>query len=454
MKNKPAPFTENQRGFFDRSQSCWFNVAEGGKRGGKNVLTTLIFCSKLEEHPNKVHLIAGVSIATAKLNIVDCDGYGLLNYFSGRCREGEYKNRDCLYVQTRTGLKIVLISGGGKDGDEKLIKGNTYGMAYITETNECAKKFIQEVFDRTISSQDRKIFHDLNPKTPAHWYYTDVLKYHDEAQNRNQKYGYNYGHFTIADNMSVSDSQLRAVLCTYDKQSVWYKRDILGERRAAEGLIYQQLADNPQRWVLKTESNEAKKLIQSIDFISIGVDFGGNRSLTTFVATGILRGFSGLLTLRDHYIKGRKGEIDSERVNQEFIFFVYQLQQDYPKIYIKFCFADNEAQYLINGLRKAIREAGLAIEVRDSDKNPITQRIYCTSTLLNTNRLHFLDSCTQVINGLSCAAWDEKAAEKGKDVRLDNFTSDIDTVDGFEYSWERFMKKLLPDAKGIQHEHL
>lgn len=58
-------------------------------------------------------------MATAKLNILDCDGYGLLNYFEGRCREGKYKDRDCVYVQTKTGEKVVLVSGGGKDGDEK-----------------------------------------------------------------------------------------------------------------------------------------------------------------------------------------------------------------------------------------------------------------------------------------------------------------------------------------------
>lgn len=128
--NKPAPLSKRQYDYFLRSFDSWFNVAEGGKRGGKNVLATLIFCTMLETHKNKIHLVAGVSSATAKLNILDCDGYGLLNYFEGRCREGKYKDRDCVYVQTKTGEKIVLVSGGGKDGDEKLIKGNTYGMAY------------------------------------------------------------------------------------------------------------------------------------------------------------------------------------------------------------------------------------------------------------------------------------------------------------------------------------
>lgn len=236
--NLPAPFSQNQMRFFDRCFDSWLNVAEGGKRGGKNVLITMAFCAKLETHPSRIHLIAGVSTATARLNILDCDGFGMLNFFEGRCRAGQYQNRDCLYVRTPVGEKIVLISGGGKSGDEKLIKGNTYGMTYVTEANECTPEFIKESFDRTLSSPKRTIYHDLNPKAEGHWYYKDVLEYHEEARKRNPNYGYNYGHFTIADNMSIGDDQLRRVLSTYDKTSLWYDRDIRGLRRAAEGLIY------------------------------------------------------------------------------------------------------------------------------------------------------------------------------------------------------------------------
>ena len=181
------PFTQRQMEYMHRCFISWFNVAEGGKRGGKNVLDTFIFCSMLEVHKDKIHLVAGVTVATAKINILDCDGCGLLNYFKGRCREGKYKDRDCVYVQTENGEKIVLVSGGGKDGDEKLIKGNTYGMAYVTEANECHKKFLKEVFDRTLSSSDRKVFHDLNPKEPAHWYYEEIIDFHEKQQQEYER---------------------------------------------------------------------------------------------------------------------------------------------------------------------------------------------------------------------------------------------------------------------------
>ena len=197
--NIPAPFSQNQMRFFWNCFDHWFNVAEGGKRGGKNVLITMAYCTILEKHPSRIHLIAGVSTATARLNILDCDGFGLKNYFEGRCREGTYQNRDCLYIQTATGEKVVLVSGGGKAGDEKLIKGNTYGTAYITEANECSETFIKEVFDRTLSSPDRKVFHDLNPKAEGHWYYENILNLHEKKQNENPEYGFNYGHMTAAE---------------------------------------------------------------------------------------------------------------------------------------------------------------------------------------------------------------------------------------------------------------
>ena len=138
--NKPAPFTQNQVDYLHRATNSWFNVAEGGERGGKNVLQTLAFCIMLEVHPNKLHLIAGVSQTTAKLNILDCDGFGLTNFFEGRCREGKYKDRSCLYVKTKTGEKVVLISGGAKGADslgEQYAKEKGYQVErYLAKWND------------------------------------------------------------------------------------------------------------------------------------------------------------------------------------------------------------------------------------------------------------------------------------------------------------------------------
>lgn len=422
MRNEPAPFTVNQRAFFDRARRSWLNVAEGGKRGGKNVLTTLAFCAMLEEHPNKVHLIAGVSIATAKLNIVDCDGYGLLNYFAGRCREGEYKNRDCLYVRTRTGTKIVLISGGAKDGDEKLIKGNTYGMAYITEANECHKKFIQEVFDRTLSSKDRKIFHDLNPKAPTHWYYTEVLDFHQKAQDNDPEYGYNYGHFTIADNMSISDGQLRAVLRTYDKNSVWYKRDILGERRAAEGLIYDTFNSNrkdPRCNIVPTEPRPYTHYYLSVDY-----------GTTNPMSMGLWGQYGGRwYRVKEYYFSSRREGY--QKTDEEYYADMVQfLQEDDGRggrkaIVPTDVIIDPSAASFIMCVK---RRGGYSVKQAN---NAVKPGIELTRSLFRQGVLLINDCCRDILAELEGYAWDEKSPED-KPVKVNDHA--VDDMRYFAYS--------------------
>ena len=436
--NYPAPFSENQSAFFWRCFDNWFNVAEGGKRGGKNVLITMAYCAILEKHPSKLHLVAGVSTTTARLNILDCDGYGVSNYFEGRCREGQYKNRDCLYVNTTTGEKIILVSGGGKDRDERLIKGNTYGTAYITEANECHPNFIKEVFDRTISSPDRKVFHDLNPKAPGHWYYEDVIGFHEQQQLTDPDYGYNYGHFDISDNMSISDAQLRKILKTYDKNSVWYKRDILGQRCPADGLVYQYFADHTDEFLIDDPLKWCEKNGHRITTVMIGVDFGGTGSANKFQATGIT-GRGTVIALDEEYIKR---DIDPDALNKAFSLFVQRVSAVYGASQTR---ADSAEQILIRGLTHTVQKDRLRTTVKNAIKGEINNRIRLSILLMAQKRFYISRKCPHLVSALQTAVYDPK---KMDDTRLDDGTSDIDSLDAFEYSIEPWAKQL--EAAGFR----
>lgn len=384
--NIPAPFSENQNAFFWRCFNSWLNVAEGGKRGGKNVLITLAYCAILEKHPSKIHLIAGVSTSTARLNILDCDGYGMLNFFEGRCRPGQYQNRDCLYVRTPTGEKIVLVSGGGKDRDERLIKGNTYGTAYITEANECHPNFIQEVFDRTISSPDRKVFHDLNPKAPGHWYY-DILDFHERQQDVDLRYGYNYGHFTIADNMSISDDQLRRILKTYDKDSTWYKRDILGRRCIADGLVYPMFTE--EKIELDAERQYRKYMI-SMDY--------GTRNPTAMILWGLCDvawyGF------KEYYFNSRVEM--TQKTDQEYYDDLCKFAGGLP---IDHIIIDPSALSFITLVEKKRR-----FKVWDAD-NDVLDGIRHTAQCISDGTIRICKSCENTIKEFGLYSWDEDATE-------------------------------------------
>ncbi|MBO5371972.1 MAG: phage terminase large subunit [Lachnospiraceae bacterium] len=437
--NKPAPLSQRQYEYFQRCLYSWLNVAEGGKRGGKNVLATLIFCSLLENHKNKIHLVAGVSVATAKLNILDCDGYGLLNYLEGRCREGKYKDRDCVYVQTKTGEKVVLVSGGGRDGDEKLIKGNTYGMAYVTEANECHQKFLKEVFDRTLSSSDRKIFHDLNPKEEEHWYYTEILKFHEEQQANNPRYGYNYGHFTLVDNMSMSDEKIAATLITYDKDSVWYRRDIRGERAVAKGIIFRRFAENNEPYLYDDDEifDKNGKLKQIPSKVIIGIDFGGNGSMTTMVC--------GLYFNRYHDIRAAEedcielsDDIDADRICEKFVEFYKMCEKKYGRI--SWVFPDSASTTLINSLRSAAKKNGISRnKIVGCLKNEVSERPRSIDLLFNTGRLKINKRCMRLRKAIGSLKWDEKNPNIPEDKNIGNCN---DWWDAFCYCLLNFIKYI------------
>lgn len=432
MFNELAPLCVKQTEYIKKTQTSWLNVAHGGKRGGKNVTNGLAFCIALENHPDKLHLISGYDTSSAKLNILDCDGYGVLNYFAGRCKEGKYKNRECLYVNTATGTKVLLISGGGKANSYKTIKGNTYGMAYITEANECHPTFLKEVEDRTLSSDDRKIFHDLNPKSPKHWYYTEYLKFHEEQQKKDKNYGLNYEEFNIFDNLSVTNEKLKKILTTYDKNSIWYKRDILGKRIASESFLFSPIIEHEEDYLIDK--------VSGIGYVSMGIDFGGNGSAHSFVTSSILRDFSEVDVLRSD-----KTEVIDDihtklkQLKEAFKKHLLFVLNKYGKVDI--IWADCAEQVLISALQEVLDELGLSIPIKDSVKTPINSRIYAINMMLMIKKIKFVKGDTDtIVKALQEAVQDEKENE---DRWLDDGTSDIDSIDGFNYGIEYWYKQIL-----------
>lgn len=422
-------------------------VAEGAIRSGKTIDNCIIAQMYLEQCPDRLHLASGFSVASAKAVIGDCNGFGLEHLFRGRCRWGRFKDNEALFIQTKTGEKIVIFAGGGKANSYKPILGSSYGLWIATEINEhydsedSRTSFIKVANGRQTAAQWPFTLWDLNPCHPEH----TIYKWYIDPYKEKLQGGYLHERFVMADNLSISKKRQEEIASQYTIGSVWYRRDILGERVAADGLIYQQFADDLAKHGKKSQYivNVTEDYLNDVEFVSIGVDFGGTRSLTTFVATAVHRNFSKITAIADHHIKGKKGDIDANRLCREFVGFVQRLRARYPRLYIKYVFADSEAQYLINSLRTTIRENGLRLDIGDSAKYRIRDRIVAGNTLLNTGRMFVASDCELVQGGLRSAMWDTKVS----DTRLDNFSSDIDIIDGYEYSWERFIPRLCPTMK-------
>jgi len=406
------------------------NVAEGAVRAGKTIDNVFAFAMELENTPDKIHLASGSTSGNAKLNIGESNGYGLEHIFRGRCRWGKFKGNECLYVSTMTGEKVVIFTGGGKADSYKSIRGNSYGLWIGTEINIHHDDFIKEAFNRQLMAINRKVFWDLNPDRPTHQIYVKYIDNYTKLKNAGTFIGgYNHERFTIFDNMNLTELRIQEIMSQYDVNSVWYRRDILGERAIAEGLIYGLFADKAEDYYMPV-----KDIPTVFEKISIGVDFGGSSSLHAFVCSGITLEYKKVIPLLSE-----KHIADSPRVlNREFIRFIKKVIDLYGRV--DYIYADSAEQVLIRGMREALSKAGLNIIVRNAHKEKIIDRIRLVNILISQKRLCYTEESITLRDALIGAVWDLKSEE---DERLDDGTSDIDTLDAFEYSIERDIRRFI-----------
>lgn len=443
-KKKTIPFRFGQKhiDYIRACQNNLFNFAEGAVRAGKTVDGVFAFAHELKTTPDKIHLATGSTMANAKMNIGDANGFGLEHIFRGQCHWGKHKDNDALFIRgeaTRGRLRIVIFAGGAKADSYKKIRGNSYGMWIATEINLHHDKTIKEAFNRQLAAKRRKVFWDLNPDNPNALIYTEYIdRYIAKASKGELIGGCNYEHFTIADNINISDERRAEIESQYDKKSIWYMRDILGMRAIAQGLVYRQFAD-----AIATNQKDIYELQEApknLFRITVGVDFGGSGSGHSFTASGITRRYE-LIALKSQWIKCKDEKIDPDKLGLLFCDFVKAIAHEYG--YVDWVYCDNAEQVLIEGLRSSAKKQGLPwLRIADALKEPINERINAMNRLVAQGRFKYVKGqCDSLINALCNAVWDPK--ELTSDVRLDDGSTDIDSLDSFEYTYEREIIDLI-----------
>lgn len=428
-----APFSQKHIDYIKNAlKDIVMSVAEGSVRSGKTIDHCIIASIYLEICPDKIHLASGSSLANAKLNIGDCNGFGLEHIFRGRCHWGKYKDNEALFIKTQTGEKIVIFAGGGKADSYKKILGNSYGLWIATEINEhydsedSRTSFIKVAFGRQVASKKPLTLWDLNPCAPGHKIYTSYI---DNYLKNGLKGGYQYQHFTLHDNLTITKERLEEIESKYDKNSVWYARDILGKRVAAEGLIYRLFADETDKFLIDSSNKDYM-------IISIGIDYGAGASKIKFVATGITYNFQEVDILDEYDLKS---VYTPEEIYRHFIIFYKRVYEKYGKC--QYTFADYGAlgNVITLGLIRRCQKEGLPVQINDCSKDKINDRIFLTSTLMAQGRLKVLKRNDVIIQAFKDAIWNNKH----QDERLDDGTTDIDSLDAFEYSINSFYENLI-----------
>lgn len=397
-------------------RDCDMVIADGSIRSGKTVAMICGFMIwSMETFRGETFILAGKTIGALKRNVIAplrqiLDAWALRYHYVSSGDEARIEVG---------GNKYYLYDAHNERSQDRL-QGLTAAGALADEVALFPRNFVEQMIGRC-SVAGARIWLNCNPENPAHYVKTELI---DQAEG---KHIYHL-HFTMQDNLALSRRTKEMFARMYT--GVFYRRFILGEWALTEGLVYQLFADDPGRFTVQ----ELPQIRQAF----IGVDFGGTGSAHSFTLSGITPSYD-VIVLDEYYHNNQTGGVLSPaQVEAAFVDFCRRAKERF-RVYEAYC--DSAEQTMIQGLRIAVMRAHLAIEVKNAVKGPINDRIAFFNSMLAQNRFRIFAGCQATVKALREAIYDPK--KPTEDVRLDNGTTNIDSLDSLEYSIEPRMNDLL-----------
>lgn len=411
-------FSAKQQEFFENATHRW-NIKTGATRSGKTYMDYFVI-------PKRIRAVAGLdglvvilghTKGTLQRNIIEP-----LQKIWGTQLVSDIKSDNTAMM---FGEKVYCL-GAEKISRVDVIRGTSIKYCYGDEV----VTWHPDVFNMLKSRLDKpysRFDGTCNPESPNHWFYEfcysdgDIDRYIQE--------------YSIYDNPFLSESFVKDLENEY-RGTVYFDRFILGHWTIAEGLIYKRFADD--------YTNEKRMAIDKppdVSRIAVGVDFGGTGSAHTFVACGTDRNFNNLYGLLSERHENQNGDIDPEKLGELFCDFIYRVIAIFGSPDVVYC--DSAEQTLILGLKSTARKKGLSwLRIENALKTTINDRIRCACRLMAQGRFFYMSyGCESLENALTTAVWNPKNLTT--DERLDDGTSDIDTLDAFEYTFERDIARFI-----------
>lgn len=417
----------NKQKEFIREAHHRYNIKVGARRCGKTYLDNLYTIPKrIIERKGKdgLNVILGVSKGTIERNVLQP-----LRQIYGNNLVTTINSAN---IATLFGEEVYCL-GAEKVNQVSKIQGTSIKYCYGDEV----AKWSQEVFVMLQSSLDKpySIFDGaLNPENNSHWLKREFL---DQVEEKGLDVYVQ--HYTIFDNPFL-DKEFVDNLCKEYEGTVYYNRLILGQWCNAEGIIYRQFADDPNLFIRDKAVDDYGNRVNFL-IITIGIDYGSNTSTTRFICNGITPYFKQVWALKERKIEG---VYTPEKLYAEFIKFYNDIINEYGKI--THAWADYGAlgQVLTYGLNKNLQQNRIPIQVQDCIKGRIVDRIQLDTFLFGSSKKFILSECKDLIEAYKQALWDDKH----EDERLDDGTTDIDSLDASEYSIFPFYDKLMVNIQG------
>ena len=396
-----------------------FVIADGAIRSGKTIAMIIGFLTWSQEmFSGQSFILAGKTMGALKKNvirpmiqIIEAWGWPYAYIRSGTD------------ARLEIGSNTYYLYGANTEAAQDALQGLTAAGAYADEAALFPRSFLDQMIGRC-SVTGAKIWMNCNPGNPHNYVKAEFL---DQAKKKRVY----HLHFTMDDNLTLSPQIKERYKRAWAPGSMFYKRYILGLWVAADGLIYQQFADHAESYLVDPDWLKEHKIVYAV----IGVDFGGTKSAHSFTLTGFTKGFREVVVLDEYYCKKR---INPEQLQHAFLDFVRRAQSKY-RVYEAYC--DSAEQTLIAGIEAACIRERVSVEIKNAVKGPINDRIAFYNSLIAQNRWKILRHCTHIIQAFEQAVYDDR--KPNRDVRLDDGTVNVDSLDSTEYSTESIQDEIL-----------
>ena len=436
--------SKKQNEYIVNSTHRW-NIKSGAVRSGKSYVdTAFVVPFRIRERTGKpgLNVILGVSKSSIERNVLQ----PMREVYTDRLI-GQINSQNIARI---CGEEVYCL-GAEKVSQVAKIQGSSIKYCYGDEVAKWNKEVFQMLksrLDKSYSCFDGS----CNPEHPTHW----LKEFLD-----NDKLDIYLQRYTIFDNPFLPVEFVEQ-LCKEYEGTIYYDRLILGLWKRAEGAIYKRFADNPEKFrcevVEELADDSGRKQFKKSDIVSIeiGLDFGGNQSGHAFVARGYTDNYRDVIGIMSKRIMAKDADedIDSNMLDQLFCDFVQEVIDRYGVIvkhgdYVEYCnvesvYYDNAETVLGNSIRNEVEKKFPWIVVRKAKKASIIDRIRCTVRLMGAGRFWITEDCKSLQTALSDAVWNKDV--KDKDERLDDGSTDIDSLDAFEYTIERDMRDLIEEV--------
>ena len=373
------------------------NLLYGSVRSGKTWISLLKWAIWVgQQARDKQFLMVGKTITTLKRNCLVL----LEELIGDNITYSISQKKAVIFGRT------VWLEGANDERSESKIRGMTLMGVYIDELTQIPQDFYLMALSR-LSEKGAVFLATTNPDHPKHYVKTEIID-NDLLDKQVIK-------FLIDDNIFLDETYKENLKKEYS--GVFYQRFILGDFVRAEGIIFPEFANSPDRWIIKRED-----VPKTFRMVEVGFDIGGNGSAYALTCTG--QGYDGI----QYRLKAEKRQAEDMAMN------------DIEKFVVEFCEECERIYGVKIGMINCDHVAVIVNTINDNTrymadlcyKPPLEDRVFLYSKLFSTDKIKFVEGmCNDLIEEMQNLVFDDK---NDRAIPLDDGSMQIDTYDSACYS--------------------